>query len=594
MLTQLEKNKLVSYIKKTPDRNIYVDEVRNILSEKNRNNKNISLVLLSFFSEYTIKKMNEGDVTVNTISRLLTAIITFIYWTRNDNLDIDNNTLYSIRSINRVYKEYISRNSKESSDDVEAMLELIEKEVGKEEITDIAIRELLFKIEELNSEIESNRSIILDLENAIRDKDKVINGSNRKYKRLEEELNGKRKEIERLNALVQEYLCDITRLTNENKGLNSFITTLNSEISGVQNKNKDLLNEIKELTKSVSDLKKRISDLEREIEVIRNNIDLEEDIIEDIIRLLFTGDMTKDELITSLKDKVTYDSFNRLINKARNRVNIGNTSISINPRYSIIAPAVASNRVFDINNSNLTVDLVLTSDYHLTLNNADRNYDLIESLYDYCEDNNINLIINLGDFFGFKYEDLGKYELYRQGKELVNGIIETFPSREGIYHGVLGGNHDEDSLKYGYDSIGMLTKDREDIINLGYTHALVTFDGIRNPLSNILLHHIDRRIKDPIEYDTYNEADYRRYLDIYNRFSNRDAYIHLLGGAHISGLFSNFLLVPSLSCDRRFNGAMRLRIYFNLDSTISNIVIVPLVLGDRVKEVMDISYSKTR
>jgi hypothetical protein len=251
------------------------------------------------------------------------------------------------------------------------------------------------------------------------------------------------------------------------------------------------------------------------------------------------------------------------------------------------------NRTFNINNSNLTFDVLLTSDYHLTLNHLVDSYDVIERYEDYCEENGINLIINLGDIFGFKYEDVNRYDKYLQGKDLVKKVIETFPSRNGIYHAILGGNHDQDSLSYGYDAISMLTKDREDMIDLGYTHALVTFDRVRSPLSNILLHHIDRRITDPVSYSEYNDFEYKRYLDTYCRLSGRDAYVHLLGGAHVSGIYNNFILVPSATCDRRCNGATRLRIYFDIDNNISNIVVVPLVVKDRVEEVTEMVYTKS-
>ena len=139
-----------------------------------------------------------------------------------------------------------------------------------------------------------------------------------------------------------------------------------------------------------------------------------------------------------------------------------------------------------------------------------------------CEKKGINLIINLGDFFGFRTENISDYDKYIEGRELVTYLANYFPKREGIYHAILGGNHDEDSLKYGYDSIDLLSKEREDIINLGYTHALVTFNGVKSPLSSLLLHHIDRRIKDPVSYKEYDETDYKGYLDNYTNF---DQYI---------------------------------------------------------------------
>ena len=594
MFTQIEKNKLISYIKTTPDKNIYYGEIVNLLNKNNRNKKNLTAMLLEFYSDYVLKLLSKDDVTNNSISRFLSAILTIMTWVASDELEISNDIIANIRRIDNCYKEFISRTGKESSEEVNSALEKIVEVVGKEEVMDDALIQLKETIRELTLQIKDNSNIIASLETDLQDKNRNINSMNRKIEKLNQELLNRKNEIDRLSELVKDYDSDVTRLNNENKGLVSYVETLNEDNRLSNLKVKELSSKIEELMEVIWKLKSANNELINILDSIKNNRDLDEDKIESIIEVLFNRDLTKEEIIKELKGKVTYDNFNSLFKKAKDRVAIGVPSISVNPNYSIIVPPVMENRVFNINNSNLTVDVLLTSDYHINFNNMERDYGYIESIYDYCEENGINIVINLGDFFGFKYEDISRYQKYRQGKDLVNRVIDTFPSRNGIYHAVLGGNHDEDALRYGYDAIDMLTKDREDMINLGYTHALVTFDNVMSPLSSLLLHHIDRRIKDPIEFEEYNDSDYKRYLDSYVRLNGKDAYVHLLGGAHLSGVYSNFILVPSLTCNRNVNGAMRLRIYFDLDNKISNIVVIPLVVDDYMKEVTEVVFKKTK
>jgi hypothetical protein len=172
------------------------------------------------------------------------------------------------------------------------------------------------------------------------------------------------------------------------------------------------------------------------------------------------------------------------------------------------------------------------------------------------------------------------------------------PRAEGIYHAVLGGNHDRNTVRYGFDPIGMLCDAREDFINLGYTHSTVSLNGFCNLFGKFDIHHpetFDFSIylkDDTIDFDLLNG-----YLDgIYAKQgrSRDDSYIDIFGHTHKSQFNypGQYCYIPSYFEGKGKRGACHLRIYFDEETDIKYMVFMPMAYNDKLVKGTEIIYEK--
>lgn len=162
--------------------------------------------------------------------------------------------------------------------------------------------------------------------------------------------------------------------------------------------------------------------------------------------------------------------------------------------------------MYELFSNKYYIDLVVISDLHLC-NKLDR-IDLLYKAYEYAYSNNIKYVINLGDLFDscmpHNKKETKTYSLEQQ----VKYIKDCYPYSEYIKTLILYGNHDYYSkYKYGIDIVDMLSKERKDMINLGYGESYL---NIKNNYIK-LQHEID-------------------YLKNYKK--NVETYITLLGHYH--------------------------------------------------------------
>ena len=217
---------------------------------------------------------------------------------------------------------------------------------------------------------------------------------------------------------------------------------------------------------------------------------------------------------------------------------------------------------------------------------------------DYCAKNGISLVLNLGDFYdGFGGNPLD-YESACKNQKLVEESITAIPRADGIYHAVLGGNHERNISYGGIDPIKMLTDEREDFIDLGYYHSTVCLDGNFGTMGKFDLHHpsnfdfpIDLE-EDGLIVDGMNE-----YLDdFYSRYGrNRDeSYIDIFGHTHRNqfNYASGYCYVPAFFDGKSRRGACHLRIYFDEDTGIKYMVFMPLGITNKLVKNNEIVYQK--
>ncbi|MDE5888393.1 MAG: hypothetical protein K2H20_00060, partial [Bacilli bacterium] len=213
---------------------------------------------------------------------------------------------------------------------------------------------------------------------------------------------------------------------------------------------------------------------------------------------------------------------------------------------------------------------------------------------DYCEENGIKTILNAGDFFS--WTRLKGKQRGAVCQRIVDKAILKYPSRKGIKHAILGGNHDKDMLAVGVDPLQLMAEAREDFINLGYSHCKITFGGSVSILDSIGMHHPNRRFPETVGDGEYTTSKIVNMIKGYNGRNGIDSdniYVDLLGHIHMSSLDTEngICIVPSYRKDRVVNGAWHIKVYFK-DNHISNIVFIPIIKTRKLIPTTEINYQK--
>lgn len=160
-------------------------------------------------------------------------------------------------------------------------------------------------------------------------------------------------------------------------------------------------------------------------------------------------------------------------------------------KYSLSNPFTDSNKTnkLTINTPDniKRIRMVLTSDSHY--GNIQENLECTDRMFDYCINENINLIFHLGDFFEGVHPSLINTQKYHSTVEQIEKVLANYPIVDNILTVTLLGNHDASFwLDAGIDIKTILENRRHDIIPVGYEQGMVTI----NNFNFILEHPIDR------------------------------------------------------------------------------------------------------
>lgn len=172
-------------------------------------------------------------------------------------------------------------------------------------------------------------------------------------------------------------------------------------------------------------------------------------------------------------------------------------------RYSLHNP-------FKANDSNISVvtskevdkiRIVLTSDTHL--GHKKDELECINSMTEYCINNNIHLVFNSGDFFEGIYENRRNEVKFTTSQEQIDYGLKNYPYDKNILNFVLLGNHDSTFwINNGIDIKTILSERRHDIVPLGYGYGEINVGGcqfrMQHPLRSDYQAVIPNEIKDRI------------------------------------------------------------------------------------------------
>ena len=598
-ITATDKIKINKYIKEHAIGDIYYLDMCEALNKKV---KITDIEFLEYFTDYIVNEFKkDSKIYLNHLTKVVNIIDTFLDWINENGSTLKDETIDKIKSFKEYYNDYLIRMNQEQD------LEF----VGNIDI-------VLEKINKLYPTIEKSESVI-----------KYIN----KIEELTKNLNELKKKYEELKDLYDTLESSYNKKNSQVKNLNSDLVYKDEEIRNKAKEIKELSKTIKELNIKIEELKKILSKKEQDIielgtykekfekllpeleklkEQVKNNIcsrireaynEEKKTKIEDLIyQKLLLGRFNINEILTFVTEQgitTNRDEIIDLLKRIKSKINIDNSVFSLNPSYRIVSPKFLTSEQFiiDLPQDVKYYDILLVSDFHLKEFNQ-KTLNSFDMINEYCLKNGIKLILNLGDFFqGFG--NLTYFDAV-QNYKTVEEAIKKIPYADGIYHAVLGGNHDSNILKYGYDPLKLLSDEREDIINLGYSHSIIALrNSSRNILGRFDIHHPDSfDLSFDLDENGINSEPLNNYLNnLYQKQGrNRNSsYIDIFGHMH-KGLFNSmdsYYYLPPYFLDNSSNkGACHLRIYIDDNKQIKYMVFMPLTAINQLVKTNEFVYKK--
>lgn len=631
-INAVDKVKIVKYLKENPVGEIYYLDLCDAVGKRN---KIEDIEFLEFFVDTIIKEFSKDNkISMKYVTKLVCTIDAFLGWVHEAGTEVEEILLDKIRSLEEYYDDYLNRN--EFDIDLEftdgclkTLLESVNYFYPKEEKSESVVQYLneiadlkeqlrnlkkdydnltqlhtlvQRKLEQVNKSYCQKSSEVSNLLNTISSNERVIGNLNKsineleqKVKVLEAKLEVSCTELDDLRPykglyeeLVKDFLDVKEKLRISNERLD--------ECRGYRELYEELLTKFNELTDSVEQQRRKKEEQDIEKENDRRLMEL-------IYKQLIDGKITTNGLVSYLKNvegmSVSSDKIKSLMLQLKRKLNIVSNSFGVEPAYSLNIPSYVTDDTFtiDIPYDCECFDVLLVSDFHISNfgKNVLSDMDVINN---YCINNNIKLILNLGDFFeGFGGSKVFSYEDAKLNYQLTEKAISLIPKADGIYHAVLGGNHDKNILRYGFNPLETLDQERDDFINLGFTHSTIALNGFSGMLGKFDLHHPQSFFPISVKSNGIDTDGLNEYLDkLYSRlYKNRDdSYIDIFGHTHKNrfSFVDSYCFVPPLVEGQGRKGAYHLKVYFEPNKEIKYMLFIPLSFNDKLVANNEIVYKK--
>lgn len=603
-LTALDKMNVQKYIKEHAMGDIYYVNMCETLGR--RKDKVTDLDFLDYFTEYVVNELRKNEkVSVKHLSKVVSCVKVMLGWVHDEEKPVSDETLDKIRSFKEFYDNYLERTGIErdeslSKDYIDAAVSLVNE---------------LYPMELVDSESMSKYiNKVAELEKQIKKLEKDLDEVSKIYNSLDEEHQKKCTKLATLKDTVQSLEKEVREKTKEITGLNKTIATLTSRIGELETSlNKVTLTNIelssyKEqydiLSGEVSRLKIIIDTVQKEKEAEAKAKEKQLSIESLAYQKLLFDRCNIDDLVRYIKEhKVDVNNIEvaDALRCMKRVITLDSNRFSTKPSYKIVRPELKEDGVFEIEvpYGCKHYDVMLVSDFHVREVDAKllKGYDVLTN---YCVRNGISLMLNLGDFYnGFGSHPI-EYENAIKNYRIVEQTISKLPEVDGLYHAVLGGNHDKHVALYGFDPVEMMADARSDFINLGYTHSTITINSPTTYLGAFDIHHPDG-FDFPIKLgdDGIDIMEMNSYLeDIYTKQGrDRDeSYIDVFGHTHVNQFNypGGYCYIPSYFNGGSKRGACHLRIYFDEETDIKYMVFMPLSYstGTRLDKTNEIIYQK--
>lgn len=599
-LTGVDKIKLNKYIREHAIDDLYYYSMCDYLGKRG---KISDTEFIDYFTDCVINEFSKDvKISIKHAAKLVSLVGNFVGWMHDEGSDISEETLDKIRSFDELYDDYLKRNVIDCDTEFRehCILEVIGKvnELYPSEVNSESVAKYIVKVRELEGKVKELERLLEDAkrENGVLQSD--LGKSSSKVDTLTEDISSVREELRGKKDYVKELeesLWDLKTQIIDLEGKLGIVTSERDELAPYKKQFEELSGEVTRLGKIVSDYKTSEDNKVKQ--------DRKDEILKGIIyqKLLVESASLEDLLSVIQSNGITSDmsEVSRLLSEMRKSINITNGTFTRKPTYKVVKPKLMANGKFmiDVPAECKHMDVMLVSDFHIK--EFDKKIlDGFDMLNDYCSKNGINLILNLGDFYnGFSARPLD-YTNAVNNRKIVEESIDVIPKAEGIYHAVLGGNHERNMTNYGFDPIKMLTDERDDFIDLGYYHSTVCLDNVMGTIGKFDLHH-PSEFNFPVDLDedglTVDDMD--GYLEeVYTNMgrSRDDSYIDIFGHTHRNqfNYASSYCYIPPYFEGKNRRGACHLRIYFDEDTGIKYMVFMPLSIGTKLTKNNEIVYQK--
>lgn len=604
-LTALDKMNINKYLREHAMGDIYFGDMRNTLGK--RKNSVSDVDFLDYFTEYVAGVFRKDEkLSVKHVAKVISCVSAILGWVHEEEQAVSDETLDKIRSFKDFYLEYLERTGSEKDDDLydNYIIDALDRvnELYPSEVVSESVSKYITKVAELEAVIKSMEK---DINEAIRQnallqaerdkKSERIDSLTEEVRTLEKDVRGKAKTILELSDSVASLEGRITELSDALQTAES----LNLELGSFKEKYEALVVEVERLQGVIDeDIKSKTKEAEKKVKHANMEALMYQALLFDRVNV--------DGLVRHLKEKkISTDRSEvvEVLSGMKKVITLDNSRFSTQPSYKVVQPTLREDGVFEIDvpMGCKHYDVLLTSDMHIREMEGRvlRGYD---AMLDYCSKNNINLVLSLGDFFHGMSANTLEYEHAVQNYEVVEDAIRKIPRQDGLYHAVLGGNHDKNISRYGFDPIKMMADNREDFIDLGYTHSTITLNSPTNYLGCFDIHHPDD-FQFPVEVDDDGiDLEFMNgYLEgLYSKQgrSRDDSYIDILGHTHRSQFNypGGYCYIPEYIDGATKRGACHLRIYFDEDTDIKYMVFMPLSYSTatRLAKNNEIVYQKIK
>ena len=601
-ITPVDRIKIAKFMKETPIGKIYYLDLCDTLGKRE---KISDIEFLEFFTEAVVKEFRKEDkISMKQLSKYVVTVESFLKWVHEAGSEVDEKVLDSIRNFENYYDEYLNR----TNFDIDL------------EFTDGCLASVINKVNELYPCEEKSESVVQYL-NEIDDLKKQLAALTREYEGLtgrydylskehekkSQSLITRSDELARANQTVISRDKTIGELEGSIEELSGRITeleTLLGEANGELDIYKPFKEQYEEAAREIVRLKGIIEERTRIDKENMESLETDERLLNLMYMHLINGKSDINGLINYIRmsEGTLYDrsKISSLLAQLKSKINISASSFSINPSYQIVPPRIIESEDFniDIPFECECYDILLVSDFHLKEFDS-KTLTGFDVMNNYCVNNNIHLVLNLGDFFdgvgGSKSFD---YTCAKENRIIVEKAISVIPHADGVYHAVLGGNHDKNVLKYGFDPIELLATGREDFINLGYNHASIVFNGFQGVIGQFDIHH-PQTFNFPIDFgpDGIDTEKLNIYLNrLYSKIRrDRDSsYIDIFGHTHKRQFNypESYCFIPSYFEGKNKRGACHLKVFFDSDSNIKYMLFMPLSYVDKLIRTDEIVYKK--
>ena len=599
-LTGIDKVKLNKYLKEHANGDIYYLDMCDYLGKRG---KIKDYEFLEHFTDCVVNEFSKNSkVSLKHLAKMVSIVGSFLTWIHEAGSEINEEVLDKIRSFGSLYEDYLERTGLECEttfrdECIGEVIEMVNTFYPSNNDSD-SLAKYVFKIKELEEKVKELERIVEDKKREI----SVLESNLEKANLNMQNLSGENASIREELKEKKHYLKSVELQLD---GLNERLSNLDTLISETLLEKEELSiykGKFEELSAEYTKLEKIISDYKEKEEKVKSEKEKTDKLESIIYQKLLVENASVSDLLSAVEQVGISSDINevsKVLREMRKKVNVVNGSFDRRPTYKIVKPKLMANGKFvvDVPFECKHMDVMLVSDFHI------KEFDSkvlsgFDMLNDYCCENGISLILNLGDFYqGFSAKTLD-YENACKNYKIVEESIDVIPRADGLYHAVLGGNHERNIANYGFDPIKMLVEGRDDFIDLGYYHSTVCLDGVLGTTSKFDLHH-PSRYNFPIDLDDEGLTvdDMNDYLDeVYSKYnrSRDDSYIDIFGHTHRNqfNFASGYCYIPPFFEGKSKRGACHLRIYFDENSDIKYMVFMPLIVSNKLVKNNEIVYQK--